>query len=226
MQKTSTCTSRYSKTNSTHLLKEILAFDQQAQSPMTFAQRYIDVAKASERLVSTIASNHLDTSEEMQLSLFEDDVLQMLDLIEDQMLVGLNYFQWAKYETSCGKQGIGLTLKQECIERKEIKRELQALLTAIDCCDPVALFLSRVCPEPSKTAYQSLVDSVEEASNLYPLNPWGKCLLGLVLLGGKTKAKEQEALECFLHAVLLLRECSSRAQKVILLKSVLRYCSL
>ena len=142
------------------------------------------------------------------------------------MLMRLNYFQWAKYETSRGKQGIGLTLKEEYIERKGIKRSIQTLLTAIDEQDPVSQHLKRVCPEPFTTAYQSLVDSVEEVSNQCPLNPWGKCLLGLVLLGGKTKVKAQEASECFLHAVLLLRSCSNRAQKVILLQSVLRHCSL
>ncbi len=197
---------------------------------MTFAERYIRVASGARHLAKMIADNHPSQSEEMQLSPFESDVLQMidqaLDLIEAQLLMELNYFQWANYETSRGKQGIGLTLKRESIERKGIKREIQALLAVIDCCDPVVMFLKRVCPEPSKTTYQSLADSVEEVSNQYPLNPWGRCLLGLVLLGGKTKAKEQEASECFLHAVLLLQSCSNREQKVILLQSVLRHCTL
>jgi hypothetical protein len=211
-------------------LQDIFDFDQQEQSPMTFAERYISVAAGASRLVSTIAGYHPNSSEEMSLSLFEDDVLQvvsqMLDLIEDQMLTRLNYFQWAKYETSRGKQGIGLTLKREYIERKEIKRNIVVLLLAIDSLDPVSQYLKRVCPEPSTSGYQSLADHIEDASNQYPLNPWGKCLLGHVLLGGKTKAKEQKASECFLHAVLLLPSCSSRAQKVILLQSVLGYCCL
>ena len=197
---------------------------------MTFAERYISVASGARHLAKMITDNHPSQSEEMQLSLFESDVLQMidqaLDLIEAQLLMGINHLQWAKYEISCGKQGIGLTLKEEYIERKGIKREIQALLAVIDEQDPVAMFLSRVCPESSRTAYQSLADTVEEAANQYPLNPWGRYLLGQILLGYKTNAKRQEASECFLHAVLLLPECSSRKQKVILLKSVLRYCCL
>lgn len=194
---------------------------------MTFAQRYIHVAESTNHL---IADNHPDASEETPPSSGTHHVVllinQMLDLIEDQMLMGLNYFQWAKYEICQGMMGIGLTLKRESIERKEIKRHIVALLHAIDEQDPVAIYLKRMCPEPSRKAYQSLADAIADASNQCPLNPWGKCLLGLALLGYKTKTKEQEASECLLDAVLLLRECSNRAQKAILLTSVLQYCSL
>ena len=222
MQNIPTHSSRYSKATSTQLLQDILTFNQQVQSPMTFAERYISVAASAHRLVSTLAGNHPDSSEEERAVLHMTN--QMLDLIEDQMLVGLNYLQWAKYETSRGKQGIGLMRKCELVQRGEIQCHMEALLSAIDALDPVVISLKQVCPEPTRTLYQDLIHDVEAAKDPYPLNPWGELLRGLVLLGYKDK--QQEASQCFLRAVLLLPECSSRAQKVILLTSVLRYCSL
>jgi hypothetical protein len=230
MQNASVRTSRYAKATSTQLLQDILAFNQQEQSPMTFAERYINLAESANHLSETITGNYPPEFEERLISTFEGEIHQvtnqMLDLIEAQMLMGIHYLQWAQYETSHGKRGIGLTLKEEALERVEITRNMQTLLAAIDKQDPVAVFLARECPPPTMTLYRALIQYAEDASREYPLNPWGKCLLGQALLMYKNKAKRQEASECFLHAVLLLPSCSSRAQKVILLKSVLRYCSL
>ena len=83
---------------------------------MTFAQRYIHVSESTNHL---IADNHPDASEETPPSTGANAVVllinQMLDLIDDQILMGLNYFQWAKYEICQGMMGIGLTLKRESI---------------------------------------------------------------------------------------------------------------